>query len=75
MVVRMHLRRAFDGACERRGATSSSLLLSSLTLSDTEVYEPWIRALLRTASQLRPIRPGMILAFIFLTLVQEAAFC
>jgi len=30
--------------------TSSSLLLSSLELSDTTVYEPYIRALLGTAS-------------------------
>jgi len=30
--------------------TSSSLLLSSLELSDTQVYEPYIRALLGTAS-------------------------
>ena len=29
---------------------SSSLLLSRLDLSDTTVYEPWIRALLRTAA-------------------------
>ena len=31
--------------------SSSSLLLSSLQLSDTQVYEPWIRALLATALQ------------------------
>ena len=31
-------------------ASSSSLLLSSLELSDKQVYEPWIRALLGTAS-------------------------
>ena len=30
---------------------SSSLLLSSLELSDTKVYGPYIRALLGTASQ------------------------
>ena len=30
---------------------SSSLLLPSLELSDTKVYEPYIRALLGTASQ------------------------
>ena len=30
--------------------SSSSSLLSSLELSDTQVYEPWIRALLGTAS-------------------------
>ena len=29
---------------------SSSSLLSSLELSDTHVYEPWIRALLGTAA-------------------------
>ena len=31
-------------------SSSSSLLLSSLELSDTKVYEPYIRALLGTAS-------------------------
>ena len=31
---------------------SSSLLLSSLELSNTQVYEPWIRTLLGTASHL-----------------------
>jgi len=34
----------------RADASSSSLLLSSLELSDTQVYEPYIRALLGTAS-------------------------
>ena len=33
-------------------SSSSSLLLSSLELSDTKVYEPEIRALLGTGSQL-----------------------
>ena len=33
------------------GGDFSSLLLSSLELSDTKVYEPCIRALLGTASQ------------------------
>ena len=33
-----------------RRRSSSSLLLSSLELSDTQVYEPYIRALLGTPS-------------------------
>jgi len=33
---------------------SSSLLLSSLELSDTQVYEPYIRARLGTAAKSRP---------------------
>ena len=32
------------------GVSSSSLLLSSIELSDTQVYEPYIRARLGTAS-------------------------
>ena len=36
----------------RGSSSSSSLLLSSLELSDTQVYEPSIRALLGTASHL-----------------------
>jgi len=35
---------------ECSGKSSSSLLLSSLELSDTTIYEPYIRALLGTAS-------------------------
>jgi len=31
-------------------SSSASLILSSLELSDTKVYEPYVRALLRTAS-------------------------
>ena len=39
------------GAARPRGSASSSfLLLSSLELTDTEVYEPWIRALLGTTA-------------------------
>ena len=36
----------FTGSVHSRFASSSSLLLSSLELSDTQVYEPYIRALL-----------------------------
>ena len=39
-------REVADG---EEGSTSSSLLLLSLKLSDTKVYEPQIRALLGTA--------------------------
>ena len=35
---------------ERQALSSLSLLLSSLELSDTQVYEPYIRALLGKAS-------------------------
>ena len=38
------------GGASNGGDSSSSLLLSSLKLSDTKVYEPQIRALLGTAS-------------------------
>ena len=41
------LLRKWWGLC----LSSSSLLLSSLELSDAKVYEPQIRALLGTASQ------------------------
>jgi len=39
-----------NGSEGRRHASSSSLLLSSLELSDTKVYEPEIRTLLGTAA-------------------------
>ena len=35
-------------------SSSSSLLLSSLELSDTKVYEPYIRALLGTVQKVNP---------------------
>ena len=41
----------------RRETASSSLLLSSLALSDTTVYEPYVRALLGTGGRL-PDRRG-----------------
>ena len=34
---------------------TSSLLLSSLELSDTKAHEPWIRALLGTAVHFRKV--------------------
>ena len=37
------------------GAPSFSLLLSSLKLSDTHVHEPYIQALLGTASHFREV--------------------
>ena len=40
------------------GSSSSSLLLSSLELIDTKVYEPYIRALLGTASHYMHIELG-----------------
>ena len=40
--------------------SSSSLLLSSLELSDTEVYAPYIRALLGTASHFWHSRPPLV---------------
>jgi len=39
-----------EGETDKEGECSSSLLLSSLELSDTQVYAPYIRALLGTAS-------------------------
>jgi len=43
---------------EHAGLSSSSLLLSSLELSDTKVYEPSIRALLGTASHFCEVVAG-----------------
>jgi len=39
----------------KSSSSSSSLLPSSLELSDTQVYEPYIRALLGTASHSREV--------------------
>ena len=38
----------------RPPSSSSSLLLASLELGDTTIYEPWMRALLGTALQFCP---------------------
>ena len=46
----LHRDRHLVPADPRQPSSSSSLLLSSLELSDTQVYEPSIRALLGTAS-------------------------
>ena len=45
------------GSGQERGVspTSSSLLLSSLELSDTKVYDPYMRAILGTARSVRHI--------------------
>ena len=50
------LRMPLAGAGTRR--SSSSLLLSSLELIDTQVYEPYTRALLGTASHFCEGRGG-----------------
>ena len=42
------------------GALTSSLLLSSLELSDTKVYEPQIRPVCRQAQDTIPICPPVI---------------
>jgi len=49
--ARQRLPLVLERDCLERNSSSSSLLLSSLELSDTKVYEPYIRALLGTASQ------------------------
>ena len=49
----MNLLRAVPEAgvqADRKSSSPSSLLLLSLELSDTKVYEPYVRALLETAS-------------------------
>ena len=47
------IERQVDLGCSpsSRGSLFSSLLLSILELSDTQLYEPWIRALLGTTSR------------------------
>ena len=50
-------------ACAKRSFSPSSLLLSSLELSDAQVYEPYIRARLGTAAHLcEVVVPKFILA-------------
>ena len=44
------LSRRIPASTKLTDSSSSSLLLSSLELSDTQVYEPYTRALLGTAS-------------------------
>ena len=59
----------------------SSLLFSSLEFSHTKVYEPWIRALLGTASQFcdvvvlksRTASNGTTLTFIILRVIRRGA--
>jgi len=43
-------RESASGTCAFGDSSSSPLLLSSLELSDTTIYEPYIRALLGSAS-------------------------
>jgi len=47
----VHLREELSDVLLYLVRSSSSLLLSSLELSDTKVYEPYVRALLGTAAQ------------------------
>ena len=47
----MEAMRQLENLSAPKVSSSSSALLSSLEQSDTKVYEPWIRALLGTASQ------------------------
>ena len=49
---------AFDAQTRRTEVAASSLLLSSLELGDRQVYEPYIRALLGTASHFYKVAHG-----------------